>query len=171
MDFPFMKRYSREYLKRHPEKRGEDLETTRRFCRRFQKTSISIFNFLEGTRYRKEKHDAQDSPYRHLLRPKAGGIAFTLAAMGEKLDTLLNVTLAYPDGIPEFSDFLTGQVRRVVVEVESMPIPAHFAHGDYRGDPEFRTEFQTWVNDLWAEKDQKVDEILKRHGVTEHVLA
>src|SRR5690554_7703962 len=30
LDFPFMKRYTREYLIKHPEKRGEDLKATRR---------------------------------------------------------------------------------------------------------------------------------------------
>ncbi|WP_250218470.1 1-acyl-sn-glycerol-3-phosphate acyltransferase, partial [Escherichia coli] len=30
LDMPFMKRYSRAYLLRHPERRGKDVETTRR---------------------------------------------------------------------------------------------------------------------------------------------
>ena len=34
-----------------------------------------MISFLEGTRYTKAKHDQQKSPYRHLLKPKTGGIA------------------------------------------------------------------------------------------------
>src|ERR1700754_3550772 len=34
LDFPFMRRYTPEYLKQHPEKRGRDLETTRKACQR-----------------------------------------------------------------------------------------------------------------------------------------
>ena len=33
LDMPFMKRYSPSYLARHPEKKGKDLEATRRACR------------------------------------------------------------------------------------------------------------------------------------------
>lgn len=32
LDMPFMRRYSRSYLLRHPERRGKDVETTRRSC-------------------------------------------------------------------------------------------------------------------------------------------
>ena len=34
LEFPFMRRYSAEYLQHHPEKRGRDLQTTRRACQR-----------------------------------------------------------------------------------------------------------------------------------------
>ena len=33
-------------------------------------------NFVEGTRFTREKHARQNSPYNHLLRTKAGGMAF-----------------------------------------------------------------------------------------------
>ncbi len=36
LEFPFMKRFSKEYLAKHPEKRGEDLATTRRACERYR---------------------------------------------------------------------------------------------------------------------------------------
>src|SRR5438128_3604701 len=51
LDFPFMRRYTQEYLEKHPEKRGKDLETTRYSCRRFRKVPAAILNFLEGTRF------------------------------------------------------------------------------------------------------------------------
>ncbi|STV34820.1 putative acyltransferase [Klebsiella pneumoniae] len=35
LDMPFMRRYSRSYLIRHPERRGKDVETTRRSCENF----------------------------------------------------------------------------------------------------------------------------------------
>ena len=34
LEFPFMKRFSKEYLAKYPEKRGEDLATTRKACER-----------------------------------------------------------------------------------------------------------------------------------------
>ena len=62
------------------------------------------------------------SPYTHLLKTKAGGIAFVLAAMGEQLNTILDVTIAYPGKPGSFWDFLCGKFRNIKVEVRSMPI-------------------------------------------------
>jgi hypothetical protein len=82
-------------------------------------------NFLEGTRFSKAKHLAQGRPYRHLLKPKAGGIALAVGVLGEKFHSLLNVTIAYPDGAPTFWGFMCGRVRRVMVRVSSVEIPEH----------------------------------------------
>jgi 1-acyl-sn-glycerol-3-phosphate acyltransferase len=62
-------------------------------------------NFLEGTRFTPAKHAKQQSPYRHLLKPKAGGIALALNAMGDKFRAILDVTIVYPDGAPGFMRF------------------------------------------------------------------
>ena len=108
LEFPFMKRFSREYLERYPEKRGQDMLTTRKACERFRLSHVCVFNFLEGTRNTPAKHAAQDSPFRHLLKPRAGGIAFVLDAMGDQLSAMLNVTIHYPGGVPGFWDLLSG---------------------------------------------------------------
>ena len=100
LDFPFMRRYSKEYLAKHPEMRGRDLATTRKACERFKGQPISILNFLEGTRFTQAKHDKMKSPFHHLLTPKTGGLAFVLQTMGSQFDALLDVTLYYPEGSP-----------------------------------------------------------------------
>lgn len=153
LDFPFMKRYSKAYLKKHPEKAGQDLATTRRACEKFKTTPVAVFNFLEGTRLTPEKHAEQQSPYRYLLRPKSGGIAFVLDAMGEQLKSMVDITIHYPDGSPSFWDLLCGRVRKVVVRADMRPIPQEFLGQDYQNDPVFREEFQNWVSQLWTEKD------------------
>ncbi len=158
LDFPFMKRYSREYLTKHPEKRGKDLETTRKACERFKLTAVSVMNFMEGTRYKPHKHAKQQSPYKYLLRPKAGGIAYVLAAMNGQIKTMINVTIVYPDGVPGMWDFLSGQVRHIVVNVEKRKIPAQYLQGDYQNDTTFREQFQAWVRDLWEEKDELIEQ-------------
>ena len=73
LDFPFMKRHTREEIEKNPELKGKDVETTRKACEKFQYFPTSVMNFFEGTRLTPAKHDAQQSPYKHLLRPKAGG--------------------------------------------------------------------------------------------------
>jgi len=161
LDFPIMQRYSRAYLERHPEARGEDLERTRRACERFRHVPTSIINFLEGTRFTPAKHAAQESPYRHLLRPRAGGTGFILGAMGDQLEHLVDVTLVYLDGAPHFWDFLCGR-QRVVIDVAVSPLPAALRGGDYVSDPVYRERVQRWVNALWAAKDQRIDTLLGR---------
>lgn len=159
MDFPFMKRHSEAFLKKHPEKRGEDQATTRRACEKFSLVPTSVINFLEGTRFTQAKHDQQDSPFQHLLKPKAGGIALAINAMGEKFQSLLDVTIFYPDGPPSFWDLLAGRVRQIVVRVNELPIPAEFVNGDYSGDDAFRARMQAWVQNLWQAKDAQLAQL------------
>jgi 1-acyl-sn-glycerol-3-phosphate acyltransferase len=159
LDYPFMKRYSAEYLKKHPEMRGKDLETTRKACKKFSLIPTSVMNFPEGTRFTPAKHDRQESPYRHLLKPKAGGVALVLDAMGEKFQSLLNVTIVYPDGIPGFWEFLSGRVKRITVRVQNLPIPKHFIGGDYENDAQFRAAFQQWLHEVWLEKDALIAQL------------
>ena len=51
LDFPFMRRHSPEYLEKHPEQRGKDLDVTRRACEKFRLIPTSVMNFVEGTRF------------------------------------------------------------------------------------------------------------------------
>jgi 1-acyl-sn-glycerol-3-phosphate acyltransferase len=159
-DYPFMKRYSGAYLKRHPEKRGIDLETTRKACEHYKSKPVSILNFCEGTRFTPDKHRRQQSPYRHLLNPRAGGIAFAVSVMEGRIKDLVDVTIVYPGGTNRLWDFLAGRITRVVVYVRCLALPPEFLAGDYLADPEYRARFQEWVNALWKEKDDQIDEIL-----------
>ncbi len=153
LDFPFMRRYSKAYLHKHPEKKGKDLETTRKTCAKFRNQPVAIFNFAEGTRFTPGKHAQQQSSLRYLLKPKAGGIAFVLDAMGEQLESIVNVTLHYPEGKPGYWDLLCGNLREVVVHFEELRIPPQFIGRNYDQDGEYRLAFQDWINQLWKNKD------------------
>jgi len=157
LDFPFMKRHSSAALKARPELRLQDLETTRRACRKFAQIPTSVMNFAEGTRFRAYKHQAQGSPYGHLLKPKAGALALALNVMGSQFQSLLDVTIVYPDGVPTFWEFACNQRSRVIVRVRELPIPAQFCAGDYGGDERFRDEFQQWLSQIWADKDAQIE--------------
>jgi 1-acyl-sn-glycerol-3-phosphate acyltransferase len=164
LDFPFMQRHSREYLERHPEARGQDLEATRRACEHFSRRPTSVMNFVEGTRFRPDKHAAQQSPYRHLLQPRAGGVAFVLGAMGDILHRILDVTIVYPGGAPTLWDLCCGRVREVRVRVTQREIPAWIRSADYLQDAEFRSRFQAWLGELWSEKDGQIEAMLMTGG-------
>ena len=161
LDYPFMKRYTPEQVARDPSLKGKDLETTKKACARYRNQPVMILNFLEGTRFTPAKHDRQQSPYRRLLKPRAGGFAFTIAALGQRLNSLLDVTIVYPEGAKGFWQFLGGRVRRAIVDVRQLTIPPELYSGNYENDPEFRARFRDWIEQLWADKDRRMGEMLK----------
>ena len=161
LDMPFMRRYSREYLLRHPEKRGQDLETTRRSCSKFKYNPTTVVNYVEGTRFTPEKCRQTRSPYQHLLQPKTGGIAYTLAAMGEQFENIIDVTLAYPDNLEKpFRDMLMGRMKCIVVKVKILPMNEQVT-GDYFNDKQYKRQFNQWLNTVWEEKDATLKTIHK----------
>ncbi|MEE4675567.1 acyltransferase [Pseudomonas alliivorans] len=157
LDYPFMKRYTKAFLAKNPELKGKDLEITKAACELFKRQPVTIVNYLEGTRFTPAKHTAQSSPYTSLLKPKAGGVAFVLAAMGEQLDAILDVTVVYPgSSIPGFWDMLCGRVPKVIVDIKTRELEPWLWQGDYENDPVFRERIQGWVNQLWIEKDARI---------------
>ncbi|MEY8214532.1 MAG: acyltransferase [Colwellia sp.] len=161
LDFPFMKRYSQSFLRKNPHLKGKDLATTRKACAKFKHKPVSVMSFIEGTRFTQAKHDKQNSPYKHLLKPKAAGIAFVLDAMGEHLTTIVDVTIHYPDGIPTFVDFLCGRIKTVQVEVHTLEI-GEVLKGDYFNDRSYKISFQKWLMQFWHDKDLRLDETFKK---------
>ncbi len=158
MDFPFMKRYSKEFLKKHPEMRGKDVETTRKACQKFRYTPVSVINFAEGTRFTDQKHARQKSPYKNLLKPKVGGTALVLDAMGDCISTLLDITIVYPDGRPGFWDFMCGKVKRVSIRINLVEIPQELRNRDYNQDDQHRNKIKNWVDELWVSKDRFISD-------------
>ena len=159
LDFPFMKRYSKQFLKKRPHLKGKDLEITRKACEKFKTSPISIMNFVEGTRFTAEKHKIQQSPYQSLLKSKAGGVGYVLTSMGDQLNAILDVTIVYPEGIKNFWSFVCGDIREIKVKVKHLPVTADLL-GDYTTDRSFRARFHNWLNDLWKEKDQSIQDML-----------
>ncbi|HEX2832273.1 MAG TPA: acetyltransferase [Thermoanaerobaculia bacterium] len=160
LEFPFMRRYSPEYLKEHPEKRGSDLETTRRFCQRYRRIPVAILNFVEGTRFTREKHEDQQSPYRFLLRPRVGGISFVLASLGDQLDALVDVTLVYPRRDVTMWTFVTNRVPWIRVHARKLAIPPQFGDAAVTEPGPAREELKGWVEQIWTEKDAAIATIL-----------
>ncbi len=161
LDFPFMKRHGKAQLEARPELRLQDAESTRRACRKFSLVPTSVMNFAEGTRFTRAKHEAQASPYRHLLKPRAGALALALNAMGDRFHSLIDATIVYPAGAPSFWEFLCGKVPVIAVHFRQLTIPSEFLQGNYLEDESFRNRFQAWLSQLWAEKDLNVDEMTR----------
>jgi 1-acyl-sn-glycerol-3-phosphate acyltransferase len=157
LDMPFMKRHSREYLIRHPERRNDDFDAIKKACDKFKYVPTTMVSFAEGTRATEEKLSQAKTPYRHLLKPKTGGVAFTLNAMSQLLDGVVDVTIAYPENRQQpFKDLLQGNLTRVVVKIRVHDIDENL-NGDYFKDKAFKRRFHHWLNDVWQEKDDYLD--------------
>ena len=168
LDFPFLKRYSREFLKKHPEFRGRDMAATRKSCEKFKSFPISVMNFVEGTRFTPQKHQNQNAPFHHLLMPKAGGISLVFSNMGDYLAKVVDVTIVYPKNKPpvHFWQLLSGKIPGITVRVQTKPVPDNVAGRDYEEDTAFREKIQEWVNRVWHEKDQQIEDILNPPAVS-----
>ncbi|CCQ10238.1 Acyltransferase family protein [Pseudoalteromonas luteoviolacea B = ATCC 29581] len=157
LGMPFMKRASKEQIAKNPKLKGMDVERTKASCQAFRDDPTTIINFVEGTRFTKLKQLKQNSPFRHLLKPKAGGVAFALEVLSGQLDAVLNTTLVYDSPDHHICrSFMLGRLKGIYIDVES-----HGMHsvplGNYQEDKAYRVEFQHYVNSLWESKDHKIE--------------
>lgn len=164
LDFPMMKRHSKEALAKNPALAGRDIEEARRACQLLTGKPFVLLNYLEGTRFTPAKHQKQQSPYRHLLKPKAGGFALAISSLGEEIDGILDMTIVYPDGTPEYSDLWSGKLTRLGVNIEHIKLDdALFdalKRGEYNSNDAIKAELFTALDTIWQAKDAKIDEML-----------
>jgi len=154
LGFPFMRRSSSVH---------KDLETTRRACERFKVIPVSVMNFVEGTRFTDEKRQTQNSPFKNLLKPKAAGTALVLGTMGERLHSILDVTIVYPEGVLDIWKFLCSKSMEIKVRVKQLPVTKELI-GDYLADRAYRRHFNSWLNTLWTDKDKQIETLLQPAG-------
>ncbi|MFT5500756.1 MAG: 1-acyl-sn-glycerol-3-phosphate acyltransferase [Woeseiaceae bacterium] len=159
MDMPFMKRYSKSYLVRYPEKKGKDLAATRKSCEKFRDTPTTVINFIEGTRFTEEKQSRRASPYNNLLPPRAGGVALALNSMGDMFDGILDITMVYPTAPTKFWDMMCGEFDHVVIDIRKLPVEPWIIGSDYESDRDYRRKFHQWLTQLWQEKDERIDSL------------
>jgi 1-acyl-sn-glycerol-3-phosphate acyltransferase len=161
LEFPFMKRYSKEFIEKNPHLKNKDIEITRKACEKYKTMPTSVMNFVEGTRYSPSKKSRQNNEFTNLLKPKAGGISFVMSSMGDELDKILDTTIFYPQGAKSFWQFLCGEVNEIVVTAKIIPITQHI-RGNYIEDTEFSAKFQSWLNEVWQHKDNHIEQVLKK---------
>jgi 1-acyl-sn-glycerol-3-phosphate acyltransferase len=155
LDMPFMQRYSKVFIDKNPHLRGKDIETTKQYCHRYVNQPTTVINFVEGTRFTPHKRTIKNSPFSHLMRPKAGGIAFTLSAMGELFSNILDITIAYPNSRHPMMDMLCGNMTAIIIDVTNLPVTNQLI-GDYFENQAFQTRFQDWLNVLWEKKNARM---------------
>lgn len=161
LDMPFMRRYSKADIAKNPALKGKDIATTQSACKKYRNTPTTIINFVEGTRFTTSKHIQKNSPYQHLLPPKAAGIAFTLATMGDLFNSMLDISIIYPKNSQwPMMDMLCGNMKSIIIDVKEIPVTAQM-RGNYQEDNIFRDDFRCQLNTLWEEKDLRIQTFLK----------
>ncbi len=158
LNMPFVNRHSKKAIEKNPSLRTKDYENTLKSCKRFLRAPSTIFSYAEGTRFTSEKHKAQNSKYKNLLQPKIGGMATALSAMPE-IDTLINFSVVYKSKKRSAWSFLNGEMKDVKVFIKSYKIPENLKNRNYGSDHLYRDEFKEWIEEIWDEKDRKIDEL------------
>lgn len=153
LGFPMMKRHTKEQIAKNPELKHRDLIEARKACEQLVSQPFTLLNYLEGTRFTTEKHTQQQSPYQHLLKPKAGGLALALQILGDKIDALVDMTIVYEDDVPTYQQFWLGETKTIRVHVRKIDLPQWIFEGSYDDDAEYRKQFQHWVDEIWYQKD------------------
>lgn len=159
LEFPAMKRYKKEYLKKHPEKKGEDLKKTVEYCKKLSSRPTTIVNFVEGTRYTSQK--ALKSAYKNLLNPKAGGIAVILKSLSDRMVGVLNTTIVYDNPKQTLWDYMIRKTKKIKVKVDLIPI-SEVPMGDYFTSETDKEYFQVWLNKLWQTNDEYISKEAKK---------
>ena len=158
LNMPFVNRHSKKAIEKNPSLRTKDYENTLKSCKRFLRAPSTIFSYAEGTRFTSKKHKAQNSKYKNLLQPKIGGMATALSAMPE-IDTLINFSVVYKSKKRSAWSFLNGEMKDVKVFIKSYKIPENLKNRNYGSDHLYREEFKEWIEEIWDEKDRKIDEL------------
>ena len=83
--------------------------------------------------------------------------------MGDKFGAVLDITLVYPAGTPNFWQFLQGRVPRVLVLARTLPVPQAAPQSGQGSDVALRETCQQWVNQLWQAKDAQISLILSKN--------
>lgn len=167
LDMAFLRRYSREALIRNPSLRGKDLENAARACEKLKHIPVSMMAFPEGTRFTPAKQRQQKSPYRHLLRPRHGGIGQVLYSFGDSMQDLIDVTIFYPEGVPSFWQFISGQVGTIRVSSRLRRIDAAALGRDFRSDKKAKQALKAWLERIWTEKDRELDAFVREQNPAE----
>lgn len=166
LDFPFMKRYTREQLKRKPHLAGKDLEVVRKMVATYKKQKVAILNFVEGSRRTTERalSEGKKRVYQHLLRPHSSGLSVVLSFMKDQLEGVLDITILYPQENVTMKDFIKGKIPWIkvyadLIPLEEVPIEpngelAHLSKGMHR-----------WLNERWQLKDEWLAEEKQKAGL------
>jgi len=160
-DFPFLQRKSFNHDRSLDQKKRNDIQSLSSALHKFMRSSASIMNFVEGTRYSVDKSMRHEASYTHVLKPKAGGLLAIVETLGNKLDAIIDMTIAYDSPNPHFWDFLCGRCRDIKINAKTITLSEAFGHDFHSGSSlDFET-VNAWINETWKTKDTEIENMKK----------
>ena len=85
-----------------------------------------------------------------------------LEAMHDHLDSILDITIYYPGGVPTFWDFLSGKNKNVIMQIKDFPIPEQSGPSSSH----HKREVQSLVEKIWEEKDLYLQDLTQESLVS-----
>lgn len=147
------------FLKRSDNKNNDsnsDIELIKEKSKKFKLLPASIVSFVEGTRYSTKKHAEQNSAYKHLLKPKAGGIACVLSELNREIKSIIDTTLCYVPRNSNFWDLFSGRLHNISVKIKVLDVPKWLQekHEKKANYSEYKQQMQDWLHEMWLAKDE-----------------
>ena len=154
LDFPYVRRMSREQIAANPGLAELDRQATLNACEKFREHPNSVLNFPEGTRFTPAKHRNQDARFQNLLNPKIGGLTYVCDGLRNQLHKLLDITIVYPGPTPTFWDLMQGRCPKAHILVQCRDLPESLREN--LSLEERRARLGAWIEDIWRDKDQRL---------------
>jgi 1-acyl-sn-glycerol-3-phosphate acyltransferase len=107
LDFPFMRRHSEAELRKRTPRSASRTDSHAPRLRQVRARAHQRDELRRGHALHPAKHQAQASPYRTCSSPRPAAWRWRWRA-GRAFDSLIDVTIVYPDGVPTFWHFLCG---------------------------------------------------------------
>ena len=161
---PYVVRRSKEVIMKNPELIKTDKKATIRACKAYKIMPTNVAGFIEGTRIDKEKYANSKSKFKNLMPPKIGGMGYTLEVM-PYIDHLTDVTLVYKSNKRDFWNFLCGDMNEASVTINTYKIPEELRGVDYSNNDELRMKLKTFLEEIWAKKDEIIEKEKKRYEI------
>jgi 1-acyl-sn-glycerol-3-phosphate acyltransferase len=163
-DFPFLNRGKQTKKSFDKLNSKNDSQTLNKSLAQFLRSSATIMNFAEGTRFSPLKAKRQNSPYQYLLKPKAGGLIAIYKMMGRELAAFLDFTIVYDAPRPNFWRFIGGRIPRVKVHLDTI-LSDEFRENLGLPDTNFSPDRAIeWINQRWGQKERIIERISSDFG-------
>lgn len=156
-DFPFLQRRSFKRNQNRNQITRSDVQLLTTALAKFKQSSASIMNFVEGTRFSAAKAKKQSSPYKHLLKPKTGGLNSIFQSLWEQLDAIINITLVYDSPHYNFWDFLCGRCKKIKIKANTITLEEAFGLDSRDSVPPDFERVTAWIKAIWQQKDNEIE--------------
>ncbi|MCG8333240.1 MAG: acetyltransferase [Proteobacteria bacterium] len=154
-EYPFVKRSSLKDSGKSG-KRLRDLSTINQSLENLGNQPTTIINFVEGTRFNLLKSKKTESPFPHLLKPRAGGLTYILNTFGKDIDYVLDFTIAYDTEEPVFWNLMSGKCKRIKIEIKQIALKDLMQKFEINDNVIDYTSVSNWLKRFWQEKNDKL---------------